>query len=118
MNPTGRLNESRRASRHNGAPRARDSRSDSVFHDAANLILDIEKLIVDVERLADQIAEAADTEIARLGNLAPAALISMLAGGCAAVWFATRRSRSRREESAALTRWEDEGGAPGRLPSG
>jgi hypothetical protein len=47
-----------------------------------------------------------------LQNAALAAAIALIAGGCAAAWFAYRRSRVRREELAALTRWEDEGGAP------
>jgi hypothetical protein len=47
-----------------------------------------------------------------LHSLALAAAIAMVAGGCAAAWFAYRRSRSRHEELAALTRWEDEGGSP------
>ena len=44
--------------------------------------------------------------------MALAAAIAMVVGGCAAAWFAYRRSRSRHEELSALTRWEDEGGAP------
>jgi|HubBroStandDraft_5_1064220.scaffolds.fasta_scaffold526435_2 hypothetical protein len=47
-----------------------------------------------------------------LQSAALAAAIALVAGGCAAAWFAYRRSRLRREELAALTRWEDEGGAP------
>jgi hypothetical protein len=47
-----------------------------------------------------------------LPGMALAAAIAMVAGGCAAAWLAYRRSRSRHEELAALTRWEDEGGAP------
>lgn len=47
-----------------------------------------------------------------LHSVAFAAAIAIVAGGCAAAWFAYRRSRSRHEELAALTRWEDEGGAP------
>jgi hypothetical protein len=47
-----------------------------------------------------------------LQNAALAAAIALVAGGCAAAWFAYRRSRARREELSALTRWEDEGGAP------
>jgi hypothetical protein len=46
-----------------------------------------------------------------LRNVALVAAIAMVAGGCAAAWIAYRRSRLRREELAALTRWEDEGGA-------
>jgi hypothetical protein len=46
-----------------------------------------------------------------LHSVAVAAAIAMVAGGCAAAWFAFRRSRSRREELDALTRWEDEGGS-------
>jgi hypothetical protein len=51
-------------------------------------------------------------------SVALAAAMAMVAGGCAAVWFALRRSRSRGEESAALTRWEDEGGAPANSRAG
>jgi hypothetical protein len=47
-----------------------------------------------------------------LQNAALVAAIAMVAGGCVAAWFAFRRSRARRDELAALTRWEDEGGAP------
>ena len=43
-------------------------------------------------------------------RVAVVATISMMAGGCAALWFAARRSRSRRDASAALSRWEGEGG--------
>ena len=45
-----------------------------------------------------------------------AAAIAMVAVGWAAAWFAFRRSRSRREESDALTRREDEGGSPAYCP--
>jgi hypothetical protein len=51
-----------------------------------------------------------------LHSVALAAVVAMVAGGCAAAWFVFRRSRSRREESVALTRWEDEGGAPALYP--
>jgi hypothetical protein len=47
-----------------------------------------------------------------LHSVALAAAIAMMAGACAAAWFAYRRSRSRHEELNALTRWEDEGGSP------
>jgi hypothetical protein len=117
MNRTARSGEGKGGRRRDGAPRAGESRHNSVFHDAARLVRDIETLIVDVEKLAERIVDAANSEISQLRRMAPAAAIAMFAGGCAALWFATRRSRmrarSRRQESDALTRWEGEGGAAG-----
>ena len=45
-------------------------------------------------------------------RIAIVAAIAVIAGGCAALWVAARRARTRHDESAALARWEGEGGPP------
>jgi hypothetical protein len=50
-------------------------------------------------------------------RVAIVATVSVIAGGCAALWFAARRTRSRRDESAALSRWEGEGGPSTSTPT-
>jgi hypothetical protein len=50
-------------------------------------------------------------------RVAVVATISVIAGGCAALWLAARRARSRRDETAALSRWEGEGGPSSSSPA-
>ena len=54
--------------------------------------------------------EASERDSVGWRRVAVVATISVIAGGCAALWFAARRSRSRRDESVELSRWEGEGG--------